>query len=285
MNMDNNQLSDERIFELAKEHFGRKGHALIWETDPQYADALGMEKDARWILTEVHPAQTVAFARAIAAELSALPAAQPVAREPDYWLRPDSNACVTPMEKRRMANLGYGHWHEASKLYTVPLYAAPQPAHEGAAGEPQTATHHVWLIEQQIGGQPAYLQHLGWSQRTDGKSHTHPVWSHKWQEAAMFHSVDAADLVVERINQFPVFDDDNTHRGWHRVAHDIEIEVDAAPSPKTGEGSAIEGVPERFKGGFGKAAMTAEEAHEVFGNIGVASGSQAGDGGSNKDTK
>jgi hypothetical protein len=78
------ELTDARIFELAKLHFGGSGHGLIWEDNAEYADAVGIPLGSRWIVPEVRPEQTIAFARAILAaqeaERTAAPAAQPEPR-------------------------------------------------------------------------------------------------------------------------------------------------------------------------------------------------------------
>jgi hypothetical protein len=63
----NTELSDERIFGLAKQHFGGSGHNLIWQDDPRYAAACDMTTDARWSVSAVRAEQTLAFARAILA--------------------------------------------------------------------------------------------------------------------------------------------------------------------------------------------------------------------------
>jgi hypothetical protein len=63
-------VSDEQIFDLAKQHFGGAGHGLIWDTDPEYALLGAMPKDARWTQSSVSAEKTLAFARAL---LSASP--------------------------------------------------------------------------------------------------------------------------------------------------------------------------------------------------------------------
>lgn len=58
-------MTDDRIYELAKQHLGGKGHELVWQDDPGYAAACDMPKDARWSKNEVTAAQSLAFARAV----------------------------------------------------------------------------------------------------------------------------------------------------------------------------------------------------------------------------
>jgi hypothetical protein len=83
----NTELSDERIFGLAKQHFGGSGHNLIWQDDPRYAAACDMTTDARWSVSAVRAEQTLAFARAI---LAASPAPLREAAKPVAW------AVITP---------------------------------------------------------------------------------------------------------------------------------------------------------------------------------------------
>lgn len=64
-------MTDDRIYELAKQHLGGKGHDLIWQDDPRYAAACDMPKDARWSKTNVAAEETLAFARALLAEAAA----------------------------------------------------------------------------------------------------------------------------------------------------------------------------------------------------------------------
>ena len=58
-------LSDEQIFAVANNTLPGKSHGLIHQTDPAYARACGIEPGARWICSEVHPEDSLAFARAI----------------------------------------------------------------------------------------------------------------------------------------------------------------------------------------------------------------------------
>jgi hypothetical protein len=60
-------LSEEKIFDTVQPHLPRMGHALIWDTDPEYAKDVGIEVGSRWIMNDVHPEHTVAAARAIEA--------------------------------------------------------------------------------------------------------------------------------------------------------------------------------------------------------------------------
>ena len=62
-------LSDERILDVVQPHLPEYGHAKIWDTNPQYAEAVGIEdKDARWTVQELRPEHTIAIARSIEAE-------------------------------------------------------------------------------------------------------------------------------------------------------------------------------------------------------------------------
>ncbi|MBF5007638.1 hypothetical protein [Diaphorobacter caeni] len=58
-------LSDEEIFEAAKRTLPGKAHALIHETNADYAHMCDMEPGTRWICQEVRPEHSLSFAREI----------------------------------------------------------------------------------------------------------------------------------------------------------------------------------------------------------------------------
>jgi hypothetical protein len=95
----NTELSDERIFGLAKQHFGGSGHNLIWQDDPRYAAACDMPTDARWSVSAVRAEQTLAFARAI---LAASPAPLREAVEPVAWAVKDADGKLLISENRTL---------------------------------------------------------------------------------------------------------------------------------------------------------------------------------------
>lgn len=77
-------MTDDRIYELAKQHLGGRGHDLIWRDDPSYAAACDMPKDARWSSSDIRAEQMLAFSRALLAEQG-----ECIARE---W-----DGCMVPM--------------------------------------------------------------------------------------------------------------------------------------------------------------------------------------------
>ena len=64
-------LSDIEIFAITAPHLPKPGHAEIWDTEPEYAEAVGIDKGVRWIVQEMTPENTLASARAIEAEVRA----------------------------------------------------------------------------------------------------------------------------------------------------------------------------------------------------------------------
>jgi hypothetical protein len=63
-------LTDEQIYDIAQPHLPKPGHTKIWEVHPICAMDSGIEdKDARWIISNLKPEETLAVARAIEAEV------------------------------------------------------------------------------------------------------------------------------------------------------------------------------------------------------------------------
>lgn len=62
-------LSDIEIFAITAPHLPSLGHADIWATKPEYAEAVGIDKGVRWIVQEMTPENTLAASRAIEAEV------------------------------------------------------------------------------------------------------------------------------------------------------------------------------------------------------------------------
>lgn len=130
------EMTDERIYELAKRHFGGRGHSLIWQDDPRYAASCEIEKDARWSVSSVRAEQTLAFARSILAVSTEKTAPQLMESGPtgtDGSQKPNDAAAIPCAKAGSINSLPDS---EIERIYRAEWYDSPVVARKAPTPPP-----------------------------------------------------------------------------------------------------------------------------------------------------